>query len=414
MDFFEVYIWLICFLSIFVAIFWINVVYLDEGYMKVSKKRKRFTGKDLVTIAVPMYNEEKGILKTLNSLVNQDYKHLEIIVIDDASVDDSVPIVEKFMKKHKNVKLIKHKTNRGNKAPGVNEALDVAKGKYFAVMDADCVSSPNALSVMLAEFEGKVGGVISPVIALEPKTLVAKMQGFEYVAASFFRKLMSNIGTLHNSNGVLSLFRTSIVRDLGGFDEKSITEDFEIAMRLKYNHYDVVLCKHTKNYTTVPPTFKGLWRQRVRWYRGFIATMYKYRKMAMNKGYGLMGIFQVPLNLLTLLMVFVSLGFMGVQVVRFLYRFIYRVFTLGWEIFDVFYWPSVTEWILGLDVAFYFPVTMTLVVGLYLYFKAHSYINEKWKFHLASIVYLFVYPMFRSLQWLQAFVMEVFGFSRKW
>lgn len=415
MNLFEIYVWFICFVSVYIALFWINVIALEESYLKVSKFRKKVIGSPLVSVVVPMYNEEKGILNTLNSLAGQDYKNVEIIVVDDASKDNSVNIVKDFMKDYKNIKLILHKVNSGSKAKGVNDALKVAKGEYFAVMDADCVASQNALSVMLAEFDDeKVGGVISPVIALEPKTMVEKMQSFEYVAAAFFRNLMSNIGTLHNSNGVLSLFRIQLLRRFGGFDEESITEDFEIAMKLRYNHYNVVLCKHTKNYTHVPSTFRRLWKQRVRWYRGFISTMYKYRKMTFNKGYGLLGLFQVPLNLFTLLLVFVSLFLMTSQFFTWCYRIFQRIYVLKWELFDVFYMPSLKEYILGLDVSFYFPVTLSFIAGLYLYYKAHKYINEKWRFHLASIIYLFVYPMFRSLQWLQAFFMEVFKFPKKW
>lgn len=415
MNLFQVYIWFICFVSVYVALFWINVIAVEESYMKVSKIKKKVVGNPLVSIAVPMYNEENGILNTLNSLIEQDYKNLEIIVIDDASKDNSVKIVKEFMKKHKNVKLLVHSKNSGSKAFGVNDALKIAKGEYFAVMDADCTASSHSLSVMLAEFDvDNIGGVIAPVMALEPKTMVEKMQSFEYVAAAFFRNLMSNIGTLHNSNGVLSLFRTELIRKLGGFDEQSITEDFEIAMRLRYNHYNVVLCKHTKNYTHVPATFPRLWRQRVRWYRGFISTMYKYRKMTFNKGYGLLGLFQVPLNLFTLVLVFVSLILMTSQFFTWCYRIFQRLYVLKWEVFDIFYMPSIKEYILGLDVSFYFPVVLSFVAGLYLYYKAYKYINEKWRFHFASILYLFVYPMFRSLQWLQAFFMEVFKVQRKW
>ena len=95
---------------------------------------------------------------------------------------------------------------------------------------------------------------------------------------AFGRKLLGSVDTLHITNA-LTLFKTNILRKVGGFDQGNLTEDFEIAMKLRYNGYRIVMSEKGSFYTKVPGTIKRMWMQRVRWFRGFIYNNLKYRKM---------------------------------------------------------------------------------------------------------------------------------------
>jgi len=185
-------------------------------------------------------------------------------------------------------------------------------------------------------------------------------------------------------------------------------------LRLKYHNYNIKMCAECENYTIVPQNFNSLWKQRVRWFRGFIDGAYKYRTMILNKKYGLMGLFQVPLNILTLFLVLSSLLFFTYQFYKYFLRFLYRIPLISINDFLNYNFPTLTEILLSSNVKMLFPVTISFLMGIYLYFKAHSYINEKWRFHFASLVYLFIYPLFRSLQWLHAFTLEITKAKRKW
>ena len=266
---FELYIWIVSFALLYISVFWIIVSYSD------SRKLSSFDdhGYPFLSIAVPTFNEEESILSTLESLLHVNYplERFEVFVVDDASTDTSASLVRKFIKKHSSfpLHLVRHSINKG-KAAALNSALKEAQGEYFAVLDADSLISPDCFKVMLPRFDTNVAAVISSISVYEPKTTVEKIQRFEYILASFMRNLMSAVDTLHTTPGVLSLYRCSLLRELGGFDEHNLTEDYEIAMRLKYHHYDVRMCEKSITYTSVPPRLKGLWRQRVRWFRGFI------------------------------------------------------------------------------------------------------------------------------------------------
>lgn len=93
---------------------------------------------ELVSIIVPTYNTEKFIRQTIESVKNQTYANWEMILADDASTDQTVSIIEEFAQKDSRIKLFKLPENRGN-GFARNAALEKAKGKYIAYLDADDV-----------------------------------------------------------------------------------------------------------------------------------------------------------------------------------------------------------------------------------------------------------------------------------
>ncbi|WP_125718533.1 glycosyltransferase family 2 protein [Flavobacterium ustbae] len=90
----------------------------------------------LVSILTPTYNTEKFIKSTIESAQNQTYTNWEMILVDDASTDNTVAIIEKFVQKDSRIKLFKLPENRGN-GFARNAALEKATGKYIAYLDAD-------------------------------------------------------------------------------------------------------------------------------------------------------------------------------------------------------------------------------------------------------------------------------------
>ncbi|EJG00978.1 glycosyltransferase family 2 protein [Flavobacterium sp. F52] len=91
---------------------------------------------DLVSILTPTYNTEKFIRATIESVQNQTYQNWEMILVDDASTDKTVSIIEEFAQNDSRVKLFKLPENRGN-GFARNAALEKATGKYIAYLDAD-------------------------------------------------------------------------------------------------------------------------------------------------------------------------------------------------------------------------------------------------------------------------------------
>lgn len=99
---------------------------------------------DLVSILIPTYNTEKFIRATIESVQNQTYQNWEMILVDDASTDQTVKIISDFAEKDKRIKLFKLAENSGN-GFARNAALEKASGKYIAFLDADDLWFPTKL-----------------------------------------------------------------------------------------------------------------------------------------------------------------------------------------------------------------------------------------------------------------------------
>ena len=297
--------------------------------------------------------------------------------------------------------------------------LDVSHKNLISgieIMDAseNLGINKDILKTMLEYFDGdKVGGVISAIKVSDPKNIIEKMQRMEYFFASFIRGLMSQIGTLHSTHGVLSLFRKDLIKELGGFDENNITEDLEMGMRLTNKHYEVRMCEEPWNYTKVPQSIRSLWVQRVRWFRGFIHNTTKYKNMIMNKEYGLLGNFQIPFEILTFVFVLTSVFLILYNIWDYLFIFYNKVLTIGWDVFNIQF-KSFKDILFGIKWSIFFPTVTSILAGIYIYTKAHQYAKENWKFHFVSFIYLFIYPIIRSLQWFHAFILELSNAKRRW
>jgi len=107
---------------------------------------------DLVSIITPVFNSEKYISETINSVINQTYTNWEMILVDDASTDISVEIIKTYQLKDKRIKLYQLEKNSG---AGVarNFAIEKAQGRYIAFLDADDLWKSNKLRTQISFLE---------------------------------------------------------------------------------------------------------------------------------------------------------------------------------------------------------------------------------------------------------------------
>lgn len=108
----------------------------------------------LISVIIPMYNVKDYIGETLNSVLKQSYRNIEIIVIDDGSTDESSEVVKKLQYKHKNIYYI-YERNRGVSAAR-NVGIKSAKGDYIAFLDSDDLWEKTKLDKQIKQIiEGK-------------------------------------------------------------------------------------------------------------------------------------------------------------------------------------------------------------------------------------------------------------------
>lgn len=92
--------------------------------------------KELVSVIVPVYNAERFIEDTINSVKNQTYKNWELLLVDDCSKDSGAEIIKRYAKDDERIKYIKLETNSGA-ALARNKGIELAKGRYVCFLDAD-------------------------------------------------------------------------------------------------------------------------------------------------------------------------------------------------------------------------------------------------------------------------------------
>lgn len=96
--------------------------------------------KELVSVIVPVYNVEKYLEECINSIIKQTYRNIEIILVDDGSIDKSGEICDRYLKLDERIKVI-HKENKGL-SDTRNVGIDYAKGKYICFIDSDdCIDN---------------------------------------------------------------------------------------------------------------------------------------------------------------------------------------------------------------------------------------------------------------------------------
>lgn len=115
-----------------------------------------FFENEMVSVIIPMYNAERFVKETIESVLNQTYKDIEIIIIDDNSTDRSPQIVQELAQQNMQIVYHRFEVNKGV-AIARNVAIEMAKGRYIAFLDSDDLWDVNKIEKQLALLKEKQG-----------------------------------------------------------------------------------------------------------------------------------------------------------------------------------------------------------------------------------------------------------------
>jgi len=294
-----------------------------------------------ITIIAPAHNEEGSIRIAVRNLLQLDYPELEIIVVNDGSEDRTFaemreefqlrPVravyvadmksaaVRALYRSNANPRLlVVDKEPGGSKADAVNAGLNMATSPYVCVVDSDSVLERDALlRIMLPVLADPkhvvaVGGIIRVLNGSEitqgqlrrvrlPRKSIEVIQVIEYLRAFLIgREAWGQGNMLMIISGAFGLFRTDLVRAVGGYRVNSIGEDFDLVarmhrhLRLKNTEYQIHFVPDPMCWTEVPSDLKSLGRQRARWQKGLWDVLWSSRDMLFRPRYGRIGWFALP------------------------------------------------------------------------------------------------------------------------
>ena len=243
-----------------------------------------------VSVLIPAWNEEVGIIKTIQSVVETDYSNLEVIVINDGSTDDTHKLVSAYIERFEN-KMQNHTGDKGielrylnlangGKANALNRGLRLATGEFIITIDADSLMDKSAIDKLLLRFtDSSVGAVAGNVIIGNKSRPIAALQQLEYLYGFFFKRADSVFNSVYIIGGAAAAYRKSVLSDLGGFDHQIITEDIEMSTRILSAGYKTRYAADAVVYTEGPSDWNGLCNQRLRWKFGRLLTFIKHKDL---------------------------------------------------------------------------------------------------------------------------------------
>lgn len=294
-----------------------------------------------ISILVPAYNEQATIISSIEALLDNEYPEFEIVIINDGSNDNTIELLKSHFQlelventelgiafsnslKHKEIKAIyRSKTSHilsvidkenGGKADALNAGVNLARGEYVCIIDADSILDKDALLRASKAFINSpkqiiaIGGSIRVVngctikgneiskIGL-PKNILALFQTVEYLRTFHIaRTAMSTAGALSLISGAFGLFSRDIILKVGGYSANTVGEDYELCLRIHRYLGDkglqekaMIYCPEAICWTQVPQDLTSLSNQRKRWQRGALEALNQNSRLMLNPKYGRTG-----------------------------------------------------------------------------------------------------------------------------
>ena len=229
----------------------------------------------LVSVFVPAHNEERDIADAVRSIYANRYRHLEVIVINDASTDHTQEVLEGLMEEYPSLKILRMEKNLG-KANGLNLALAMSHGDIIVTLDADSVLDEYAIEWAVWHFNNfpRVGAVTGNPRVRNRTSLLGKIQTAEYASViGLIKRTQRIIGKVMTVSGVVAAWRRKAIIDAGLWDSTAITDDIEMTWKLETRFWDVRYEPNMVCWMLVPETLKGIWVQRCRWAQGGIEVI---------------------------------------------------------------------------------------------------------------------------------------------
>jgi cellulose synthase/poly-beta-1,6-N-acetylglucosamine synthase-like glycosyltransferase len=194
----------------------------------------------------------------------------------------------------------------------------------MVTLDADTVIAPNALQAFITDFQNNPnlvasGGVLQPVCRPNRFSRLFNFffeffQQFEYIFSFLSRGAWYKANALLLVSGAFAIYRTEVLKQVGGFDPDSMVEDYELNHRI-YRYasehdldWTVGITGEAYGVTDAPNGFKAFLHQRKRWFGGFLQTQFAHLDMMANQKYGAVGRLMLPMKMFDAIQPFLGLS----------------------------------------------------------------------------------------------------------
>jgi len=300
-----------------------------------------------ITIIAPAFNESKTIIDNVRTLLSLYYNNFEVIIVNDGSTDNTFEKIreaydlvrvnyyfdyripcERIRGVYKSKdpsynRLTVLDKNNGGKADALNAGINISRSNLIVTIDADSIIEADSILKLVKPFleekDNKVigtGGVIRIVNSCDierghiqainlPQQFLPRLQVLDYTRAFLLgRMAWSHLDGLMLISGAMGMFDRETVIRAGGYSTKTVGEDMELVLRMRRymaehdSKYEVTYIPDPLCWTEVPSDLKSMRKQRTRWTRGLVESLWTHRKMLFNRHYGRLGLLGYPYWLL--------------------------------------------------------------------------------------------------------------------
>lgn len=234
------------------------------------------------SIIIPCFNEEEQAHATIRYAMQTQYPLFEVIAVNDGSSDKTAEILDELAAQYPKLRVVHLAENQG-KAYALRAGTMVSQYEFLVCIDGDALLHPHAVFWMMHHLTSypRVGAVTGNPRIINRSSILGKLQVGEFSSIiGLIKRAQRTYGRIFTVSGAIAGFRKTALDRIGYWRDDMITEDIDVSWRLQFDHWDLQYVPKALCYIYMPETFKGLWKQRLRWSQGGVEVLLAYvRKM---------------------------------------------------------------------------------------------------------------------------------------
>ncbi|MBC8495270.1 glycosyltransferase family 2 protein [archaeon] len=251
-------------LGVITAVFVLYLIlFLIIGIL--PKKKIKFTDKlKQINIIIPLFNEEKVIHKTIDSVLKQEGNLIRtIILVLDNCTDNSAKICEEYARKYSNIKIINKKDVKPSKVGAVLKALEITNDKYFAIIDADTVLAKTAIRETYEALASNGADFFTAIVdPYKNRSFIYKVISWDRMFRQRFIQVGKDAFDMANFPGCFGVMKTDKFKALL---ENSILEDFLMTLKAMRENSKIKILPKILAYEQEKSSIRDVFFQRIRW-----------------------------------------------------------------------------------------------------------------------------------------------------
>ena len=234
------------------------------------------------SIIIPCFNEEEQAHATIRYAMQSQYPLFEVIAVNDGSSDKTAEILDELAAQYPKLRVVHLAENQG-KAYALRAGTMISQYEFLVCIDGDALLHPHAVFWMMHQLTSypRVGAVTGNPRIINRSSILGKLQVGEFSSIiGLIKRAQRTYGRIFTVSGAIAGFRKTALDRIGYWRADMITEDIDVSWRLQFDHWDLQYVPKALCYIYMPETFKGLWKQRLRWSQGGVEVLLAYvRKM---------------------------------------------------------------------------------------------------------------------------------------